>query len=91
VTIHYPPTPTDGATMATDKNDSYYNFTITNETEVSIHNIHTGFLPYKIGENNQDIFNVKLDVTLSDYFNKVMALATDEYGYPIRIADDHEK
>jgi Glycosyltransferase family 92 len=86
ITIHYPP-PSD---VPIDVKSHYYidnydNFTITNETEVSIHNIHTGYLPLYINEDKEEVFLMKRDVGLHDYFVKVMNLATNMYGYPIQI------
>ena len=97
VTIHSPPSSSDvpdgtNHNDATGNNndyiDNYDNFTITNETEVSIHNIHTGYLPYYINDNDgmpEEVFLMKRDITLHDYFQKVMNLATNAYGYPIRM------
>ena len=92
ITIHYPPS-SDGRTIRESETevknqysiDNYDNFTITNETEVSIHNIHTGYLPFYINDDQEEVFLMKRDVALHDYFQKVMHLATNEYGKPIRI------
>ena len=91
VTIRHPPS--SDVSIDTNAHGDYYidqydNFTITNETEVSIHNIHTGYLPLYINDDNEEVFLMKRDVTLQDYFQKVMNLATNRYGYPIRIVQN---
>jgi Glycosyltransferase family 92 len=93
ITIHYPSSTSSSELRGRDsvvKNnfyiDNYDNFTITNETEVSIHNIHTGYIPFYINEDNgikEEIFLMKRDEGLQDYFQKVMNLATNAHGYPI--------
>ena len=95
ITIHYPPSSSNapGANSNTHVNNNYYidnydNFTILNETEVSIHNVHTGYLPFYINDVNgtpEEVFLMKRDVALTDYFQKVMNLATTSKGDPIRI------